>query len=156
MKKTFFTVVLLSLIPCALASEGGEAPVDDMEVEGDAPAREAGAVEGADEDFAYTIRAGETAAVNTTTDAPRALETDYEEDEDDADADAQEGVREDVVDAAPGGSEGQAALPSLALHIPAPSHALVSPELIKQAKELDKKKKKKKKKCDPSKRKSAP
>lgn len=155
MKKTFFIFMLLNLVPCGYASEGGEAPVDDMEVEGDAPPRDAAVAEGADEDFAYTIRSGESAAVNTTTDAPRALETGFEEDEEDEAGDPREDAHEEAVDTAPGAPESQAALPSLALHIPAPPHALVSPELIKQAKELDKKKKKKKKKCHPEKCKSA-
>lgn len=154
MKKTFFIFLLLSLVPCVLASEG-EAPVDDMEVEGDAPTRDAAAPEGTDEDFAYTIRSGETAAINTTTDAPRAMETGFEEDEEEEAGDPGEGAREEAVDTAPSASESSAALPSLALHIPAPPHALVSPELIKQAKELDKKKKKKKKKCAPAQKKCA-
>ena len=150
MKTLLIALLLLCAAPLSFAQEG-DAPVDDADLETEAAPRETAAVDGADEDFAGAVRTSETPP-STAHDVARPAETTFDDDEDDANEDADgpspEAHDNTSSDKAHTG-DNPAALSSLPLHIPAPPHTLVSPELIKQAKELDKKKKKKKdkKKC---------
>ncbi|MBA4118706.1 MAG: hypothetical protein C0514_07430 [Candidatus Puniceispirillum sp.] len=149
MKLLLTALFLLCAAPLSFAQEG-DAPVDDTDLETEASSREAAAVDGADEDFAGAVRTSETPP-STSQDVARPAEAAFDDDEDDANEDT-DGPLPEAHDNATNEKahtgDNPTALSGLPLHIPAPPHTLVSPELIKQAKELDEKKKKKnKKKC---------